>query len=1121
MKVRSVLSTALAVLMIGSLYSFAGASPSAKGRSKSHAGRDLRRGGFASRDERAVPKKFVPAVAATSRVGRFYVVMKAPGVAQRVVAARSAGSRPSGADQRRAKAQALQSQEGAIRQARSMGGKIVFRYGTLVNAFSATLSGRAGAALARRPDVASVQPVSIVVKQNESSVPFIGAPQVWSHFGAQGQGMVLALVDTGIDYTHKDFGGSGNPADYANNDPNFVEPGTFPTSKVIGGYDFVGSNYDVLDDDPSNDIPRPDFDPLDRDGHGTHTGGTCCGNGVPGKVGKGVAPKVKIRAYKVWDVGNSTDDVLVAAYERAVDPNQDGDTGDHADVLSFSGGVTYGTLNSVEAVSAQRVVDVGTVFVASAGNSGNQPSGGSAYVTGTPATARGVIGVAASIDEFLALELEINSSSDPIDLPDNGMMIHQDWSADLPPGGLTNDLFDGNEWDPVADPANPKASDAQFCDPLPGGTDLTDKVVLVYKGSTGQGDCAGSTKVFNAQEANARAVILVSLFGGLPFGLGSAGEDVTIPGVMISGGDGDAIIDVLSPAPPPFNTGSVNATLHDDPIKFPEFTDSMTDFSSEGPARLTNDLKPDVTAPGADITSAGVGTGDDSSILSGTSMAAPHVSGAAILLRQLHPKWAPDKIKAVIMNQATRNMKNNDLSEPVPATVMGAGRVRAFQSATARSVAWPGSLSFGLRFAAGSQASIRTFRVTNYDNVGHHYDVSGLMPDFSYVRYSDFDPALAAIRISLDGVSFGPSRSFNLGPKKTRRVWVRLRLHPDVISFPEQMFGWYYFHPNVDGTVTIRQNGPHGDILRVAWHVAPLAASADSLSESFLDLTGGPQTMTMDSGPAAGQPYGDLYLLGDTDTVNSTGEEDVVAIGARSFTGSSIDGVPEGVPTGEDPLVGNTWLEFLTNGDEPTEPVEFGVQTAAVHNTTETLEVDVKVDVAPLGVFADDDLKADFLVVKLPEPGGPVCVFDLSAPDPFDCAASYFPDYNNYNGNAVGLVVDASAIGLSDVNHSLSYQVTACTGRFSGDVPGTFCDTAGGFDDEANTYTSFLDVTDPALDITPLVCKGFWSGGDCDSGDPITVDVGSAAPGDDPTILALFPDNAPSRTPTLVETDTG
>jgi subtilisin family serine protease len=1111
MRRRSLLSTALVVVMIASLYGLASAASQAPRKLGGHAQHLATKGRFGNRAESAVQKGFVPAVAATKRLGRYFVVMKAPGLAQRFAAA---GSHLSGADQRLARRQALLSQTGAIRQARSLGGTIVFRYGTLVNAFSAAMSPKAAAALAQRSDVPSVQPVSIVLLNNESSVPFIGAPKVWKKFGAQGQGLRLALVDTGIDYTHKDFGGSGNPADYQNNDPNFVEPGTFPTSKVIGGYDFVGSNYNVLDDDPSNDIPRPDFDPLDRNGHGTHTGGTCCGNGVPGKVGAGVAPKVKILAYKVWDVGNSTDDVLVAAYERAVDPNQDGDTHDHANVLSFSGGVDYGTLNSVEATAAQRVVDLGTVFVASAGNSGNQPSGGSAYITGTPANARGVISVAASIDQFLALQLEVNSP--PVSLPDNGIMVHQDWSADLPSGGLTDNLFDGRAVDDVPDPLHPSPGDAQFCDPLPGGS-LTDKVVLVYKGATGAGDCSGSTKVFNAENAGAKAVILVSLFGGLPFGLGSNGEPITIPAVMISGNDGKTILSTISPneASHTYNEVTVNATLHDTPAPVPGFADAMTDFTSEGPARLTNDLKPDVSAPGFDITSAGVGTGDGASILSGTSMAAPHVSGTAVLLRQLHPKWAPGKIKALIMNQATRKMKNNDLSTPVPATVMGSGRVQAFESAIAVSLAWPGSLSFGLQFASGVQASVRTFRVTNYDNVGHDYHVSAA------VRYSDFDPSIAGLGISLNGSTYATSRNFHLAAHKTRQVWVRLRLDPSAIPDWQQEFGWYYIHPNVDGTVTIKQNAPHADTLQVAWHVAPLAASADSLSTDSLDLTGGPQTMTMVTGPAAGVNDGDLYLLGATDPVNSTGEEDVVAIGARSFTGSSIDGVPQGVPTGHDPFADITWQEFLTRSNEPTEPVEFGVQSAAVHNTTESLEVDVKVDVDPLGVFANGELKADFLVVKLPGAGGIVCVYDLSQPDPFDsCAETYFADYSNYNANGVGLVVDASAIGLDDVHHTLSYQVTACTGRFSGDVPGQFCDTAGGFDEGSNTYTAQLDATNPALNIDPLVCQGFWSGGACDGGSPINVSVGSAAPGDDPSILVLFPNNAPSRNPTVVTTKT-
>ena len=1090
---RVLIILAVTIAMIAALPGFSGAS------------RDGLMGRFNRRAEVAgAPKGFVPAVAAASAISRYFVVMKAPAVADRV---RSTGlAAPLAMHQ--AKVDALASQSAAISEARSDGGQIVFRYGTLINAFSATLSPQAAAAMAGRSDVASVQPVSIVVRDNSTSVPFIGGNKVWNTLGAKGQGMTLALVDTGIDYTHKDFGGSGNPADYANNNPNIIEPGTFPTKKVIGGFDFVGSNYNVLDDDPTNNIPRPDFDPLDRDGHGTHTGGTCCGIGVPGKGGPGVAPKASILAYKVWDAGNSTDDVLVAAYERAVDPNQDGDTSDHADVLSFSGGVDYGTLNSVEAVAAQRVVDLGTVFVASAGNSGNQPSGGSAYITGTPANARGVISVAASIDEFDAQTIVVNSPS--ITLPGNGLMVPQDWSPAVPPGGFTGNVFDGNAVDPVADPANPSPTDAQFCTALPAHS-LTGKLVFAYKGSTGSGDCAGSTKAFNAQNAGASAVVLVSLFGGPPSALGSNGETITIPTVMIALNDAQAILAQVSPNPPAFNTGTVNVTLNDVASPVPGYGDAMTDFTSEGPARVTNDLKPDISAPGFDITSAGVGTGDGSATFSGTSMAAPHVSGAAILIRELHPKWSVAQVKAALMNQATRNMKNSDLSAPVSATVMGAGRIRVYQSAIAKSIAWPGSLSYGLQETPAVQTSVRSFTIQNFDTVPHHYTVG------ASVRYSDLDPTIATMTVSTDGTTFGPSSSFAIPNGKQQKVWVRLSLNPGVVSPAEQLLRYYYFHPNVDGTVRIDQDGPNADVLQVAWHVAPIATSNNAMSASSLDLTGGPASMRMIQPAAAGMSWADLYQLGTTDPVGSTGEEDIVAVGARSFTGSTINGVPAGLPTGTDALVGIGWQDFLTNDNVPTEPVEFVVQGAGNRNTTETLEVDVLVDAGADGVFADPALHADYMIVKPPGNGGSVCVYDLSLASPFDsCAEDYFADYAVYNTNLTGLVVDASAIGLTTAHPSVAYQVTSCTGRFSGDVPGTFCDAAGAMDGATGTWDLTFNATNPPLIVSPQVCRGFWGGGACNTAHPINVSVGSAAPGETPSILAVFPNNPPARVPTVI-----
>ena len=1039
----------------------------------------------------------MPATVRARQLGRYFVQMKAPAVADAVLRSGAATSAP----QRIAATDALRAQEGAIAQAKSLGGSVTFRYKVLVNAFSAQLSAKAAASLARRADVQSVQPVSIVRMSLETSVPFIGADQVWEDFGVRGQGMRVAIVDTGIDYTHASFGGEGTVEAYEANDPTFIETDSFPTDKVIGGFDFVGNDYDVLDADPSNDVPHPDFDPLDSDGHGTHTGSTVAGLPVSGHVGRGVAPKALLYAYKVWDEGNSTDDVLVAAYERAMDPNQDGSIADAVDVLSFSGGVDYGTLNSMEAMAAQRVVDLGTVFVASAGNSGNQPSGGSAYISGTPSITRGVIGVAASIDQFLALDLDVNSPPGIV-LPLDGLTVHQSWSGPITPGGHTDDLFDGRAVDP---------NTAQhFCNPVAPGS-LTGETVVVFRNF-----CAVSTKTFNAQQAGAIAVVVRNNAGGAPVALATNGEALTIPSFMIGRDDADAILEVLSPnAPGAFNEGDVNVTISDTLEENPAFVDAMTSFTSEGPARLTNDLKPDISAPGSAIEAAAVGTGNEAVALSGTSMAAPHVSGVAVLLRQMHPNWSPAQIKAVLMNQANRNMVDNLLNSPVPATVMGSGRVEAFQSARATSVAWPGSLSYAFAPTPTDWTAIRSFQVKNFDNNPATYTVTG------EDRYSDFDPAMTTVRFSLDGTSFGSTKTFTLNGGQSRRVWTRLAVDPDVVSEPEQEYGWYYIFASMDGSVKITQTGSPNDTLRLPWHVVPLAASDNGLSETTLDISVDPATMELTEGTAAGISYADLYHLGTTDPAGSHTEEDIVAVGARSFTGATIDGDPEGLPAGEDEFAGISWLDFLTESDTPDEPVEIGVQTWGVHNVTETLEVDVLIDAGADGVFADEELQADFMAVKLAAPGGLVCVFDLSAPDPFDeCVASYFADYSNYNSNLVGLVLDAQTIGLVDGESDFAYSVMACTGTFSGDVPGTVCDTAGEIDGDSGTWDLVFDAADPALVIDPLVCKGFWDGGDCDDATPIDVSVGSAGAGDDPSILALFPNDRPRRTAVVVETTT-
>ncbi|MEA2164866.1 MAG: hypothetical protein QOK37_2993 [Thermoanaerobaculia bacterium] len=190
---------------------------------------------------------------------------------------------------------------------------------------------------------------------NSANITIIGADKVWSTLGSRGKGVTVAIIDTGIDYMHPALGG-----------------GFGPGFKVIGGWDFVNN----------------DADPFDDAGHGTHVAGIVAGDSA---TITGVAPDVNLVAYKVLGAnGGGTDSNVIAAIERAADPNSDGNTSDHVDVanLSLGGG---GNPDDPPSVAIDNATAAGVTFAIAAGNSGN-----SFHTIGSPGTARSAITVGAS-----------------------------------------------------------------------------------------------------------------------------------------------------------------------------------------------------------------------------------------------------------------------------------------------------------------------------------------------------------------------------------------------------------------------------------------------------------------------------------------------------------------------------------------------------------------------------------------------------------------------------------------------------------------------------------------------------------------------------------------------------
>ncbi|MCB0748468.1 MAG: S8 family serine peptidase, partial [Ignavibacteriae bacterium] len=187
--------------------------------------------------------------------------------------------------------------------------------------------------------------------ENESN-QLIKADSVWTKYGAEGDSIVVGILDTGIDYLHPALGG-----------------GFGKGFKVIGGYDII------------ND----DNDPMDDHGHGTHVAGIVSAN--TDSI-KGVAPKSLLMAFKVLDqTGYGDDAQVLAGIERALDPNNDGYHDDKVDIINMSLGDENGNPDDAASTAVNNAVELGVIFCISAGNSGVYNS------IGSPGTAEKAITV--------------------------------------------------------------------------------------------------------------------------------------------------------------------------------------------------------------------------------------------------------------------------------------------------------------------------------------------------------------------------------------------------------------------------------------------------------------------------------------------------------------------------------------------------------------------------------------------------------------------------------------------------------------------------------------------------------------------------------------------------------
>ena len=544
--------------------------------------------------------------------------------------------------------QTLLQAQAAVEAKLSKNATVISNYTKAYNGMLVNLPAKELQALRSLPGVKAVRPAPVHYANLSTSVPLINADMVWADPGVDGTGITIAVIDTGIDYTHAALGGSGDPDDYANNDPNIVEPGTFPTAKVIGGYDFAGTDYDASD--PANSIPVPDDDPLDENGHGTHVASTAAGIGVPGKIGMGVAPGATLYALKVFGASGSTN-LTVDAIEWAMDPNGDGDLSDHVDVINMSLGSTWGPndVNDPDIVATNFASQIGIVVVASAGNSGD-----SHYIVGSPSVADSAISVAASTTGF--------QTGPTVSVPGTGdEYIYTPGGFDNNTGHFTETITATLGYIGAYTTTNTLCSTAGITPSI-----LTGKIALISRG-----DCTFSSKINNAAELGAVAALI---YNNVPGSLGMIGTPVDIPAGSLSQADGQLLV--------PQHDNTVVVSAEDEVTTLPSDVpaDTIATFSSRGPRGYDSYLKPEVSAPGVAIFAAAMGSGSDGVSYSGTSMAAPHTAGVAALIKAAHPYYTPEMVKAAMMNTAV------DLVSGDVVPQQGAGRIDAYAAVTTTSL---------------------------------------------------------------------------------------------------------------------------------------------------------------------------------------------------------------------------------------------------------------------------------------------------------------------------------------------------------------------------------------------------------------------------------------------------
>ncbi|MDX1571233.1 MAG: S8 family serine peptidase, partial [Xanthomonadales bacterium] len=555
------------------------------------------------------------------------------------------------------------------------------RYTLVFNGIGLDVPETAIGSIKAMPGVKDVHPVRMHRTSLAASVPYIGAPELYGSVaelgpfddlreGLEGQGLNVSVIDTGIEWSHEMFGGDATP-------PRF---GLAPHTAALNTNEKV--TYYL-----------PLFDAVvDTFGHGTHVASTAAGylGYAPGPDGlpltaddeevHGVAPQARLMGYQVCNGTGSASGTagclstaIMLALEDSVSPRTlTGQPKPVAHVINLSLGGSGGP-DDASSNAADNAALTGAIVVAAAGNDGPGAS-----TLGSPAAGQHVIAVAASNDPGV-----FPNSIDVLGAPVETMVatMSPDSNAGLP----LNDSITGNYV---------FAGLADTPDQVPAA--VLGNICLVQRGSTAEAADNG-TGLFANKAANceAKGAIATVVYNNEPGQIGGVLAPATRPFFTTSDVNGQTLLDLG------FNAAGIsNNQISLNPPDETLFDPMITGFSSRGPVQGLGQIKPDVAAPGEAVMAATTPIGvpvlsmqSETRYISanGTSMATPHVAGAATLVKQAHLDWTPDMIRTALMNTATNPRDRFDDPEtdgPLTNDIMaqGAGLIDVYEAVHAKAL---------------------------------------------------------------------------------------------------------------------------------------------------------------------------------------------------------------------------------------------------------------------------------------------------------------------------------------------------------------------------------------------------------------------------------------------------